>query len=312
VAELPFWQLFAGIVSGVFVLLGALGVLRLTRLAMVVIVVGLLGLPAIGFAAYALNPGPVGDFGFTGLGLAFALLAALALGVNLARRATAGRAPTFADVHGGLPFYLLAWLSLVGAITSVLAILEPGFAIANVALNLGWLAIWAPRFARRQDRSSSYEIAAPRERVFAFTTDPANWPLYNPTIESVEVNPPGPLAPGSQVTVKQRLSYAGLRGPRVLMPGSVRATSAVTALIPGRLLSSQRVDLPDSSDSVELTDAAHGTRVDAAIKLVIPYRLAVLGACLSALLNRRKLDELVKQRQDNLKSLLEDTSPPAP
>lgn len=46
-------------------------------------------------------------------------------------------------------------------------------------------------------------ITAPVERVWELTTDVEAWPRLMPTVTSVQRVTPGPLQPGSEVTIKQ-------------------------------------------------------------------------------------------------------------
>lgn len=304
-AELPFWQLTAATVSVVFVLIGAVGLIRLTRLATLVLVLSFLVVPALGLAVFAVSPGPMGDLGVVNLAFPFVGLAFVLLVANFVLRMNAGSSQPFASLHRRVPLFVLAWPCIVVAVSLFLWIFEPTFAAANLALNAAWFAIWLPRATRRSDRRSTYEIAAPRERVFAFVTDPSNWPLYNAGVEAVTVSPPGPLAVGSEITLRQRVTYPGLRGPRVLMPDSISVTSGVTQLVAGERPATRRLDLPDSADLVELTDLDGRTRITGTAHNVIAYRYAVLGAGISLALGRRRIMELTEQRQAKLKALLE-------
>ena len=55
---LPFWQLAAGTVAIVFVVIAVGAVIRLTRLATLILVMSLLGIPTAALATYAVNPQP--------------------------------------------------------------------------------------------------------------------------------------------------------------------------------------------------------------------------------------------------------------
>jgi hypothetical protein len=306
VADLSFWRLTAGVVAAAFVLIGVFGMVRLTRMAMLVLVLSFLLVPVLGLATYAIYPVPVQDLSVIFLAFPFAGIAFAALLGSFLLRIQAGSSPTFAEVHRRIPLFLVAWPSLVAAVSVFVYLFEPAFAVANAAVTAAWFLLWVPRVTRRSDRESSYEIAATPDRVYAFVTEAANWPLYNPGVESVTVQPPGPIAVGSRITFRQRVAYPGLRGPRLMLPSTLDLTSEVTALDTDRLLATRRVDLPDSSDVVELTSLAGGrTLVTGRAHNVLPYRYAVVGARVSALLSRESLQKLVAERQAKLKHLLE-------
>jgi carbon monoxide dehydrogenase subunit G len=48
------------------------------------------------------------------------------------------------------------------------------------------------------------EIARPRKQVFAFVTDPANYPCWQPSLVEIRPHAPGPLRLGSEATEVRR------------------------------------------------------------------------------------------------------------
>ena len=48
------------------------------------------------------------------------------------------------------------------------------------------------------------EIVRPQSEVFAFVTDPANYPQWQPSLVSIEPHTPGPLRVGSEATEVRR------------------------------------------------------------------------------------------------------------
>jgi carbon monoxide dehydrogenase subunit G len=52
--------------------------------------------------------------------------------------------------------------------------------------------------------SHTIEIGAPRDEVFAFVTDPANYPRWQPSLVEVRPHAPGPLSVGSEATEVRR------------------------------------------------------------------------------------------------------------
>jgi carbon monoxide dehydrogenase subunit G len=55
------------------------------------------------------------------------------------------------------------------------------------------------------------EIARAPEDVFAFVTDPANYPQWQPSLVAIEPHSPGPLRVGSEATEVRRFSGRELR-----------------------------------------------------------------------------------------------------
>ncbi len=307
--ELPFWQLFAGITALVLAVVAAGGIFRLSILPTVVVVASLLGVPIVGLAIFALSPRPLGDvrvayWALPFIGVAYALLIA-----NFVLRLNRGRSTSFTALHRRVPLFLVAWPCTVAGLSVFLFLFEPELAVANVVFNALWFALWLPPGLRRFATASVYEIAAPRERVFAFISDPANWSSYNSGIESASVKPAGPLAVGSEITIRQRVTYPGLRGPRVLLPEMIEVRSVVTSLVANEMLATRRSDLPDSSDAVSLEELGGRTRVSTQARNVIAYRYAVLGARLGLARRRRRAEALLAERQETLRRLLEE--PPA-
>jgi hypothetical protein len=305
---LAFWQLTAVAVAVVFVIISVVAVLRLQQLPTVVLVLSLMAIPTLGLVAFALNPQPISNFDAVAVALPFIGIAFVLLLANLALRMSSRSTQSFAAMHRRVPLFLIAWPCIVAAISVFIYLFEPAFAIANVAVNAAWFATWLPRGVRRHGASTSYVIAAPRSRVFAYISDPSHWTQYNPGIESVSVNPAGPLAVGSEITFRQRVAYPGLRGPRMLLPSAIEMKSRVTRIEAGVMIATRRVDLHDSSDSVELADVDGRTQVTTKVQNVLSYRYAVLGMRLAVVLNRRRLMATVAGRQAKLKQLLEEPS----
>jgi hypothetical protein len=248
-----------------------------------VVVVGALSLllPAFGFAVYARQPGqsPPGDAVWFLVGLLY-----LAMFLMLAWRFTVGRSrrpssvifpaaietQRYARAVVGRSL-LVVWVSVL------LFLFEPAFALANLALNAAWMAIWIPRRSRMRELQSSVQVAVPPERAFEFVTDLRNWPFYRDDVEVVEVTPDGPLAAGSEYVV------------RTLIPPSLRRTShrqiesrhRVSAMVPG---SSYTVAFPDQPGNVSRTDFApidSGTLITNTRSLRVPFPQASVGTLLN-------------------------------
>ena len=303
--ELPAGQLVAAFIALVFFGLFVLGLVRFSRLSMLVILLSLLGIPTVAFAVYAVAGGAISSPNVINFALPFAFFSLAVLVVSVILRATAGPARTFGSMHRALPLTLLFWPCAVAAITGLVFFFEPWFAVANLAANAVWFFIWIPRPFRSVGSHAVYTIAAPRDKVFAFVTDPANWPLYNPDVVSATARPAAPLATGSEIVMRQRLRYTGLRGPRLLLPEMVDVSALVTELVPGEVFSNRRTDGPEASDSIRLASHDGKTVVTTSAHAVFAYRYAVLGARLEMALNRETTAAARRERQARLRELLE-------
>ena len=304
-SELPAGQLVAAFLALVFFGLFVLGLVRFSRVPMLVMLLSLLGIPTVGFAVYAVTGGAISSPNVITFALAFAFFGLAVVVVSVILSATAGPARTFGSMHRALPLTLLFWPCAVAAITGLVFFLEPWFAVVNLAANAVWFTIWVPRPFRTVGSHAVYTIAAPREKVFAFITDPANWPLYNPDVVSATVRPAAPLATGSEILMRQRVQYAGLRGPRLLLPETVDVTALVTELVPGEVFSNRRTDGPDASDCIRLASEDGKTVVTTTAHALLPYRYAILGARLEMALNRERAAAVRRRRQARLRELLE-------
>jgi len=70
------------------------------------------------------------------------------------------------------------------------------------------------------DFATAVEISAPRDRVWSIMSDIARWPEWTPTVTSVELLDPGPLAIGNRARIRQ--------------PRLPQAVWRITELDPGR------------------------------------------------------------------------------
>lgn len=304
-ADLPVWQLTAGFLAAVLLFIGAVGFIRYSRPSMLVILGLLIVIPAIGFAAYAIVPGPQ-PHPTTLLWLAFVpAVAGLAAGVWMMAWMSARRdALTFQNIELLSNGTLIAYGGLVIALSDVLALWQPAYAVANVVANAVWAVAWGPRRWRRSSLVTVIEIKAPVSRVFGFLAEPSNWSAYQEGIESVTVQPPGPLAAGSEVTVRQRYE-SHIRGPQML-PTVIETVSVITALDSDRELSMHLANRPASSTSLRFSPSADGTVVSSWAETVAPYRMAVFGGLVELHLLRR--ERLLRSRWSlgRLKQLMEE------
>lgn len=303
-AELPIWQLTAGFLAAILVLIGAVSLVRYSRPVMLVILGFVLVIPAAGWAAYAIVPGPPPHPGLL-LWLAFIpAIAGLAVGVWMLAWMSARRdALTFANIELLSNGTLVVYASLILALSDVLALWQPAWAIANVCVSAAWLLAWLPRRVRETRIESSVEIDAPLARVYSFLLDPSNWPLYQDGVELVAVRPPGPLAAGSEVVMRQRYE-SHVRGPRML-PEVIETASVISDVKPERVLTMHLADRPASTATFEFAASGDGTTVTSRARSVAPYRLAVFGGLIELRTQRGERRARARRSLARLKALLE-------
>ena len=270
-------QLAAGFIAAVLLAVGAAALVRSTTI-FVLVALGLLAtIPFLALVTYAIAPRPTQDLGLlVNLALVPALLA---LGAGSYAVATSiNRAPISSSRANSLGIaYFVVWVGIVLAISLLIAVWEPGFAVANLALNAAWTCFWAVPSTRRFGAVSAVEIKAPRHVVFAFMADAANWQRYDEQLVSALADPPGPLRVGSRVTEVRRYE-APVRGPRML-PTTIEVVTEVIAFEPDELLSAR-----DGRGLVTATtnysDTEEGTRVQIDVKVGVPFHQAFLGTIL--------------------------------
>src|SRR5262249_14814468 len=128
-AELPFWQLTAGFLAAMLVLVGVGAYIRYTRPVMLVVLGFIIAIPTLGWAGYAVVPGPVPEPGGL-LWLAFVpAIAGVAVGAwMLAFMAARRSALTFETIELLSNGTLFVYGALVLALSDVLALWQPAFA----------------------------------------------------------------------------------------------------------------------------------------------------------------------------------------
>ncbi len=308
-AELPVWQLTAGFLAAILVFIGAVSLVRYSRPVMLIVLGFVLLIPAAGWAAYAIVPGPEPHPGPL-LWLAFIpAVLGLAAGVWMLAWMSARRdALTFANVELLSNGTLVVYAGLIVALSDVLALWQPAWAIANLCANALWLLAWAPARMRETRIASSVEIDAPLARVYSFLVDPTNWPRYQEGLEVVAVRPTGPLAEGSEVVLRQHYE-SHVHGPKML-PEVIETSSVVSSVTPERELTMHLADRPASTSTLAFAGAGEGTTtVRSVAQSVAPYRLAVFGALIELRTQRGERQARAQRSLARLKQLLEDQAP---
>ena len=278
---MSYYQFFSGTLAFLLVVAWVVPILR-HRWWGVVVVSGLsFGLPAIGFAVYAIGPGPspadAAVLYLVGL-LYLAMIVALVMRFTRRRRlrpsplvyTSANETRRYLRGVAGRAFLVL-WLS------GLLFLVEPGFAIANLALNAGWMALWIPRRWRTRQVQNSVLVSAAPGRAFEFVTNPKNWALYVDELELVEVKPDGPLAAGSEYVT------------RTVIPPTLQTTShrqienryRVIAMVPQSSYTVTWSDEPGYWSRTDFLPVDSGTRITFTRTMMVSFAQASQGVTLN-------------------------------
>ena len=301
------YRVVALLVAVVLVLLGGIAVVRYPRPLMLVPITLLMALPAIAFLVFAFRKDTATEPTVLTWLAFIPVLAGVAAGVGMLVLMRTSKAYSRATLDLLANGTAVVWAGIVLGLTDVVYLFEPGFALANLALNAVWVALWVPKRLRRLRAISSLEVRAPADAVYRFMADPTNWSLYQDDVESVAVAPEGPIAVGSRVTVRRRIDPGPLRGPR-FGPYAVETTSVITDLVPGRLIASHEVDRPGTQARTELQDQAGGTLIKSIGQGLMPFRYALFGGMVEFLSRQGEREAAVQRRRERLSALLDRRS----
>jgi len=272
------WQTFAGglallMVAGIVVM-----VWRARLVSMLVIAVLTVGVPAAGFAMYAVAPGPPPDERFVGA-LALVLYGGMGLMlIAIRRRPQARTAYELSRENRLAPQVFLGRLAFVLWLTAMLLVLHmAAWAVANLVVNIVWMAVWIPRRMRMKASTSSVDVAAPPDKVFEFLTDLSRWPLYRDT-QLVSVTPPGRLANGTEYVVRVPVPEALKRAVR---PRQMESRYKVSDVVAGRSYSATLED-GRVRTTTNIEPIAAGSRVTRRTEMRFPFVQAAQGALVTA------------------------------
>lgn len=272
------WQLFAACVAVALVALGVLRIVRSRRHTEIVDVLLTIPIPALGFLLYAVAPGRMPELTVL-TWLATGLIVIGIFPVFISRRAIQALTSAMVnatDVTNANRYILAARAFLALGISGYVAMFEPWFGIANVALLVVWVAVWIPRRWRRLGYEVTVDIAAPPSSVFAFLVEPSNWKTYQVDLESVVVNPPGPLRVGSEVTTRRTFALNAV--PAKSMPAVIESRAVITSIVPGISFTSATAD--GSTGMTEVRQSGSGTRLTLGANGTTPFTSAILGLAL--------------------------------
>jgi hypothetical protein len=301
---LSLYQFFAASLAIVLVVGWVVLVLRYRWWGVAVVSALTLWLPAVGFAVYALTPGqPPAD----AVVLYLVALVYLAVIVAAAMRFRVGRKRgpkplIYASASETRRFQRVGGRALlVLSLSSLVFLAEPGIAVANLALNAAWMAVWIPRRCRTRQVENSVVVSVAPERAFEFVTNLKNWPLYHDDLELVEVTPDGPLAIGSEYVARTAI-------PQALQDSShrqIETRNRVIAMVPGSSYTVTWSDEPGWVSRTDFVQVDSGTRITNKRTMTVSFPQASEGVMLNlprALAAARVADE---RRNARLKEVLE-------
>jgi uncharacterized protein YndB with AHSA1/START domain len=299
---LTVWQLFAATMAALLLIGWIAMVGRFRRVSAAFVVSLLLGVPAVAFGVYALWPGPPPQENAVvalGVVLYAAIFVALPFAI-IARRKPRTTVYLLASDSRRYRRALILRMLVVSWLSAMVYLFEPGFALAYVAINVVWIAVWIPPQSRVARYENGTEIAAPPERVFAFLTDPRNWPGYR-DMELVSQHPEGPLELGTEYTARVAIP----QGQHAERYRQVESRYRVIAMVRGRSYTTTLVDQPGNDTTTSLEPTAAGTRLTVTSDIRVPLPQAASGGMLDIPLATRGRRAVDATRFAKLKQALE-------
>jgi len=306
----PSWRGAAGALAVVLPLAAMTRLMFSRRLAVAVLLLQLLLVPEIALLAFAAGAGewprsrswiPIAVF----VAVCELVFFAVAF-MNLRLRSNLTTA-TLTLVDRFDHRALLATTLMVLALSGILLVFDPWFAVLNLVANAAWVGVWIPRRWRTIEYEQSVvEINAPPHRVFAFATDPANWPQCRSDVEVVSVVPPGPLATGTRYTLRRRLGTVRAGRQLELVTGYV-----VTDLVPAKRYAVMTVERPLELGVVEFDGTGSGTRITLHFHGVTRLAQAVSGTRFTIARDLAARHAVDAERYARLKELVEGAIDPA-
>jgi len=285
------WQEDSIFLAALMAAIAVIGFVRSRRLGYFVLLLQVLALFEVGLVVYAIHPGP--EPTLTPLVVLAGVL--LVLGVVVAawtlgvRRKLVSAGPiTVAQLDALNGRSMASRLLMFLFLTTLLFDFEPWIGVSNVVLNVVWACLWIPAGLRRYALGTSTEIHAPPSAVFAYLVDPGRWNEYRAgNRKIINVSPPGPLAPGSEIVSRQAAV-----APKSLKPLFVDSTTRVTEIVPDRKLETVWRDRPSEHSRTVLEPVPGGTRISTEVTGLLPYRdaLAGVGFDIGTVLALRKVE----------------------
>jgi hypothetical protein len=272
------WQLFAAAIAFALIFIGAVALRKNRRPTQIWFVLLAVPIPTAGLIVFALHPGPPPEISLVTWISSFAV----ALGIyptfygRRAMRTWQSATVTPADVTFVNRYSLAASLCFVLGVSGCVFMFEPWFGLANLVAIVVWVAIWIPTRWRTRRFETSAEIRAMPEATFRFLIEPSNWVRYQTDLEAVTAHPDGPLALGTEFTIRR--SVAGRSSASSPWPRSVEARHRITAMT-SRSFTAVMIGRSDTS-TTEVQSVESGTRVIWRFDWVLPFTDALLGLAL--------------------------------
>lgn len=272
------WQVLAGVVAVALVAIAVRLLRRSRRPNQIPLVLLLVPIPAAGFAFYAFKPGPPPAVTLaTWVG---SILLALAIypafwgrRAGELRRASTVTSRDITSVNRRS----LAWRGCaVLGVTVYLFMFEPWFAVANLAAIAAWMAMWIPTARRRMRFEVSREVRASAEATVGFLVEPINWSRYRSDIEAVTWKPDGPLALGTEVTMRRTIPRIGPE--ETAWPGSIDERLRITR-ITGTSFTAVMLDR-NATVTTSVRSERSATTITGQSEWITPFADAILGLAL--------------------------------
>jgi hypothetical protein len=296
------WQLASLLIAGLLTIVWLAIGIRGDRPASLVVSTLMFFVPAAGFAYYGAEGGPEPSFEFvTAMVLFLYVVAAAGLLLMIIRRRRSDIVLTLAALDRRVARGFAIRLLLTLWFTVLLFAFEPLLAIANVVLNALWEVLWIPKRGRTFSYEHVADIAAPRQEVFDFIADPANWPRYRDGVAVFDVQPPGPLRTGTRYTARVPLA-ATIRG---LKARELESHIVVLEAVPGRSIASMDPARPGLVTVTEVGDAPGGSRLIYRTTSVTSFIQASQGVMLGIRRESSSLKDQHGKRTARLKQILE-------
>ena len=169
---------------------------------------------------------------------------------------------------------------------------EPWMGVALTGLLLVWILLCFLPPLRRFEGGSSIQVACSPEAAFGLVSDPQNWRLWTPELESVESSEV-PVRLGTVVHSRGRVQGRLLLGDERL-----------TVFDPPSPCGSEVLDVRGTgSDQYEIAATGGGTLITYKFRQIFPVSQAALGG----IFNRRKpFLERWRKKMQRIKQLLEE------
>jgi hypothetical protein len=266
--------------------------------------------PMLGLAFYVVTVGPSPQstwLVWPSLALVTVAVVLALLNIRLNRRLRSGPI-TYRMLARQHVLALAVRVCAVLGISGYLYILEPPFAILNLAANAAWACLWVPRRWRAISAQDSIEVAADAGRVWGVLSDSASWPLWQVGLAAVSAEPAGRLAVGTRLTSRRTRT---LPTPKQGPPPTIESRSTIIELQPGSSYTAKSLDR-DATTTFELRPGDTGTLIRTRSDQAISVLAGMLGAGLEIPAATKTFQATTSQSLARLQELIVAPRPGVP